>query len=82
LAKNKRQASYRLNSSRWPDYEYINKAKRTTKNQQTLSIDGQTYTSDQAIEKGLGNNKSILYYRLRRKSPTWKLWFWIDDSKD
>lgn len=41
LAKKKCQASYRLNSSRWPDYEYINKAKRTTKNQRTLSIDGQ-----------------------------------------
>lgn len=81
LVKNKRQANYRLSSSTWPDYEYINKTK-LKKNRRTLSIDGQTYTSDQAIAKGLVNNQSTLYARLKSKTQTWKTWFWVDNYED
>nr|AOC61647.1 putative GIY-YIG homing endonuclease [Gloeotilopsis planctonica] len=79
-AKNKRQAAYRLSSSKWPDYQYLNKV-QVTKNRRKISINGVFYTTEEIIEKGLAKNREVIYARLRSQSSSWKNWFWADKPK-
>nr|AOC61477.1 putative GIY-YIG homing endonuclease [Rhexinema sarcinoideum] len=80
FAKNKRQAVYRLSSSKWPDYQYIKKV-QVAKNRRKISINGVLYTTEEIIEKGLAENREVIYARLRSQSFSWKDWFWVDKPK-
>jgi group I intron endonuclease len=80
FAKNKRQAVYRVSSSKWPDYQYIKKL-QVTKNRRKISINGVIYTTEEIIEKGLAENREVIYARLRSQSSSWKNWFWVDKPK-
>jgi hypothetical protein len=77
FAKNTRQAAYRLSSAKWPNYKYIDKIK-VQKKRRKVSINGQLYTTEDAIEAKLAENRDVLYYRIKSKSEIWKAWFWIN----
>lgn len=80
-ALNKRIAKYRLSSSKWPDYQYIDKV--TVKNKRRkLSVEGQLYTTEEVIAKGLAETREVIYARVRSKNQKWINWFWVESEKE
>lgn len=78
FARNKRQACYRLGSPNWPNYEYLNKTE-IRKNRRKMSINDKIYITEQALAKGLAENRDQLYQRLRSQSKLWKTWYWLQE---
>jgi hypothetical protein len=80
-ALNKRIAKYRLSSSRWPGYQYINKVNLENKRRK-LSVEGQLYTTEEVIAKGLAETREAVYARVRSKNQRWINWFWVSSGKN
>lgn len=80
-ALNKRIAAYRVSSSKWPDYQYINKVNVKNKRRK-LSVDGQLYTTEEVIAKGLAETREVIYARVRSKNKSWSNWFWVDSESE
>ena len=45
-----------------------------------LSVNGQLYTTEEVIAKGLAETREVIYACVRSKNQSWSNWFWVDSE--